>query len=482
MANEKTTAGRPEWITHKNVQINAQLFYSLGILALTPQTAEPTDISSHHIPIGTREISAAPRKTPKKFRELCEKLNAYSQQANFLLNERATLSNPRREDEIFVPFVFKEKGMYLYPWLSSNKTAEIDSFSGFQQFVTAGCLFGPNIIGTDQDSSSIGLIKHNIHLKGKISSISYDTLNNPYLESLIDQFECFCEIVTTYAEKNSLKKLLYHMPTWDYILFGIELFIRGAISLKALTQFFSALHTEANLHKITLEQIARAHDIELTFISPFDNLFGNFFTQPKDNLCELVFQTLQLSTEEVEFGSLSTEEQKVKESSLVKRCAEKLCKNRPNSPAFRAWNDFLVKEKPPENLEELFKIANSTVIGIAAADKKPLKTCSLLPLSEKQIQVSYQAYSKKQTTTPYGSVLNLTGFDPLLTYTAYRPPGLVFYFTEYCKTTAAQLIRKKGLLAEARRNIARIAHNQKPISLEEHLQNAKSSETRRNTK
>ncbi len=523
-----------EWVSYENnIDVHEGLF-NLGLLAAR-QNIFKGDVTSQRFPLGSRElvvrdasvlsaqhkklIALLQRKSPKIYcddtesdRSSSSKDGSFSTSPDSLSSSPAEISprkcrandvtipktaklvlaNPARKDEVFSPVVLREQneggykidvGMYLYPWLSSNTAAEVKQLKSLEikQYVSAGCLFGPNIVGCHENSSSIGLIKHDIKLNAKIESIEYDAKNNPYTQALFEQFKCFCKLMNSHRQGKQPVKLLYHLPTWDYILFGVELYTRGCMTQEALLQFSDAIFAEATAQKQRLTRIAGKYNIELSISSPFDNLFGDFFESRKQPSLKKIFETLGLSQSETEFGLLDIQAQKIKEEALVKKCIQLLRRNQFNEQQRNVWENFLrclEDNEQPKALEELFKIANAIMIAMASSGKEKYETCSLLPLSEKQIQVEYAGYSKKMNRYP--PVLNMTVLDPLLSYAPNRPKGLVFYFTTLNRGTLSELstknyhakkgtIGRNSFLKEAQRNIARLAQGEATLPLQDVL-------------
>ena len=141
---------------------------------------------------------------------------------------------------------------------------------------------------------------------------------------------------------------------------------------------------------------------------------------------------------------------------LVNRCLSLLKTNTVNPGHCKVWQDFIASDpNEPASIEDLFKMANAVMIGAASNDKQDYETCSLLPLSEKQIQVQYEACRDKLKTSSssphYPAVLNLTTFEPVITYSP-TTNGLLFYFA-YCLQSLSTLITDKKIAYHAARNI-----------------------------
>ena len=82
------------------------------------------------------------------------------------------------------------------------------------------------------------------------------------------------------------------------------------------------------------------------------------------------------------------------------------------------------------------------------------ETCSFLPLSEKQIQLTYQEIQKKCELPP---ILCLTEPDPVSNISSANKGGLLFYAPRSCAASMHDLIAKHGLIAKIHKNIAKFA-------------------------
>ncbi len=314
---------------------------------------------------------------------------------------------PEHKEEIFLPLTLsstvgeetENTGLYVYPWLGGKENDNF-KFDGFNNFVVAGCMFGAQLRGKDENNFSAALLKHNIVFSGpdqKIKYIDFDAANpNPYEDFLFHEFEKYAHLISTLSATKPAK-LTYHLPYYDYILFGVELFIRGRITLAALDSLFSKFYDGMNEHVSRIRQICDSHQIDVTIKSPYCNLFNAGDNQQLT--AREVLERLNIPVAEVD-PRIPADQQKKNEANLVHACLEILQTNDANPRFAQVWKDFVLltgKEKIT-NLEELFKIGNAVMLGVsvdtpkdAKAPATAFKTCSLLPLSEKQIQVSYAA-------------------------------------------------------------------------------------------
>lgn len=341
---------------------------------------------------------------------------------------RVILFNRRHRDEVFL----QQEGLYVYPWLSRHD--DTFQFTGFDEFVTAGCMFGASLKGNDQEGYSTALIKHDIKFSGptqKLEEIVFDFEQaNPYEEMLFQEFDKYASYMKKLSSRQTGQKpkLRYHLPYLDYILFGVELFIRGRITLHALDELFITIFRKKDQHVKRIQDICEKHEIDVVIESPFINLFGpiegsrldssttrlsisdsldalfesrnhqsedseadNESPQETEMLARTILGRLNLGCEEIDPSKIDQDNQRQNEAKLVRYCLDKLQSNSFNTSHAQAWHDLteIIGAENINNLEDLFKLANAVMIAVTTSGKKDFRICPWLPLSEKQIQVSY---------------------------------------------------------------------------------------------
>ena len=372
---------------------------------------------------------------------------------NITINKNFWIANKKRRDEIFSPLTLNDEiGFYICPWTSttdSNFTKNTtDAFKGFKQFVTAGCLFGSSLKGFDQlNGATLPLIKHDIKFyPGQIINEINLGKYAPYEDVLFHDLEKIACLIDSFSMEGEQKQLLYHLPYHDYILYGLELYIRGRMTYKALAELIEYIHEKKAIHISKINEVCERHQIKVTIESPFENLFCNIAD------CLTILETLNIPTtnDDIDAESISEAHRQENEKKLVKTCLTLLGNNSYNITHAQVWKDFIKKagEENVNTLEDLFKIANAVMVGVAASDTEKYTTCSLLPISEKQIQCSY---AKCVDHATYPSIVNFTFLDPLLTY-GQGNNGLVFYCAGY-ETTLSELINETGILNYAQQNM-----------------------------
>ncbi len=436
--------------------------------------------------------------------------------------------------------------------------------AGFEQFVTAGCMFGTSLKATMERFSYRAIIKHNtaFYPGEKIKKIQFNPkMLATYEAMLFDELEKTACIIDAWS-KPGKKHLQYHLPFYDYMLFGVELFVRGRIGLETLGEFFAIILRKKDEHVRKITAVCAQHNIVVRIESPFENLFGPLPSPPDQKsdyrqFAESLLIALSLDIKEVEPklnvnyqglyeempkelspnsyflfkdefqtwkigyvdelggcnvfeldhignfgrqikaflarelpGELSRADvenvKKIIESDQVKEIIifykkekeivglflDALQANAHNLTHQKVWCDFLqVTDKDKiNNLEELFKIANAVMVGVATHGKPHYQVCSLLAVSEKQIQLEYQSYSY-QSTRGYPAIFNATLLEPMVTYGDCDPQnkGLAFYFNDDCGPSLTDLITNQGFLKRAGANVARYMANKEPLPLDDDI-------------
>lgn len=463
-SNEQADPGEPgEWVQVDDLQIHPGLFHK-GIIAIKPAVHT---LSSDSLPNSTsfklsaRELVFGNSETTnaKKQIKLLDTLGTFSSQPSYSTeNQKTLIYNKARREEVFLPIFVKNReeqqfGFYIYPWLSSNK--DNFEFPGFSQFVVAGCIFGSSLKGQDDNGGTFPLIKHDIKFydKQKIVTIDFNQEFGPYEKMLFSEFEKQTFLMKKFGKKNEKIQLYYHLPYYDYILFGVELFVRGRITLPALNSLFQVIFQRKSEHEEQIRKICEANDVLVKIESPFENIFGKLPANVTD-YAKFIFDKLNLPYTETEIEpELDAKLQKEKEENLVQHCLSQLTTNTYRTDHRQAWENLAKIQKAKlDNLEQLFKLANATMIALACNGKKNYETCSLLPASEKQIQVSF-AELNKQLDNKYPIVVNMTTLDALITCDN-TSKGLLFYFG-HGHNTLSKLIYKDGILDAARANVNR---------------------------
>lgn len=437
--------------------------------AVTPNSFTFNERTLHiaHIAGGPHTVS---KGALQKTLELSAILSGFLN-SSYQLKPRTVVFNPARREEVFVPFSFpnpsdpeQSTALYMRPWLS--KPTPNFKFNGFDRFVTVGCMFGATLFGRDQLSAKIPLIKHfsQFHQGQVIESVSCDASSNPYEASLYQSLRQLAHFMGNFSSPASKKNLWFHSPSYDYMLFGVELYLRGRITKEAFGQFCKYIIEKTIECRKTIQAICDEYDIKLTIFSPFTSLFKYIELNTSDEQSDEAYGTriLRALLPEALQGLIEAPREPnyeynaipasclQNEAMLVAHWLTLLSKETSETTTeallSTVWADFIkansmligkasneedAKKLQITTIETLFRIANATMIAYAAKGTKPYTTCSWLPLSEKPIAATHGKYAETLNAINPSHVptVNITTLDLA---TVYSPTthGPMFYVDE----------------------------------------------------
>jgi len=300
--------------------------------------------------------------------------------------------NGERSEEVFHPVAIGKNSdgdkvaTYIYPWLSSSNKNLPANFSGFSQFVTATCMFGPSLRGLDDENgSNMPLIKHDIRLHPgqKIDTIEVDKIENSFYDQMV--FAKLENLALTIKKFSKVEEpaLLLHLPYWDYILFGLDLFIRGKLTLSALDSLIKQVHLRKEIYIENINEICNKYDIVVTIKSPLDSLFQSLdiknliilqekklsevlitqkkhIPQEEPIIAQSLLETLGLSTDEKFYAKFNPPQPTIIKNwenhlklqlklqselkqiinNFIKNCLEKLQDGELNPASHQIWQDL----------------------------------------------------------------------------------------------------------------------------------------------
>jgi hypothetical protein len=460
------------WLKYGNFHINTY-FFRRGILILSAllPIAERTSVTSYSFKINQREfffynpVASAPNqplpdaKSLKKTSQLLTALTTFADRRGLvapIAGKPITLFNKNRREEIFLPMVFKSEknflGIYIYPWIS-KPSRKLPEFQGFSQFVTAGCMFGASLQAITTKGCEIEFINHQIRLERgeKIIGVYHDAEElSPFELSLFNELERNCLLIKSLTREGCVPFLMYHLPVFDYLLFGLKLFLNDQITESALKDFVELVWKRKTLYKKIINDICSKHSINASICSPFDNLL--LALNDDDPYASLANQLNLL-----EFTLLEN-----KEHTFLQACIHRLVSNEYELPLRDIWVSVLEQQiEEIDTLEQLFKLGNTILLAHVSRGKKDYDTCSLLPLSEKQIQVHYAQVSEqleiKQDQYLYPAIFNITTMESII---AYSPTtnGLLFYYNSSTKLLS-KLLEDRNLFLHTSKNLGFFALN-----------------------
>lgn len=421
--------------------------------------------------------------------------------------------------------------MYIYPWQNTVQSKFKDSVNNTcSVFHTAQCMFGTSLMAKYSElDNSFPMIKHDIEFTGDqvIDEIIYDNQSrSPYEEMEYNELKKLIAFINQYASSNKNNELLIHLPYYDYVLFGVELFLRGRITIEALGDFFCCIFEKREKFTEEVKSLCKPHEnITVKIESPFDNLFGKvediikraasnakvkseaskgpkYMAQYRQSLAEVILNALNIDLKMPDNKEITGDKKKENEKKLVQDCIQKLTQNSYNERHQELWLDFCAisqddvdrvarnhknshsPQKTKENtctIEDLFRVANILMLaGVTTSNDK--KACCILPKSEQPIPKHYSRGDREllnagrirrmkldeNSHEHYKTTVNLTTLDPIVAY-ARNIRGNLFYLNDGCLSAVGALVDQKILQAAAE-NTYRYANGLKGISLDDFLQ------------
>ena len=327
------------WLKQENVLLTDQI----NLLTFTSEERKLIEATQKEIMISSKQ------ERDDSSRELKNGLSIHIAQKILSKNNISPfdvfLHNAERRDEFFVPL--DEIGLYVCPWTgkqdSDVKTSHVNNF------VTAVCMFGPSLKAIDDESNEFILIKHNkVFFNGqKVIGIQYNTkAANPYETMLFSEFEKQVSIIKSMADSKKQPTLLCHLPYIDYMLFGIELFIRGRITLNALGQLFKCILKKKEEYVRKITSICEKYNVNVRLESPFENLFHslssmNVLNHKNDEAAKIILSELNVPSVEVNPTLINENQRKKNEQLLVQSILERLVKNNYLHNHQHVWEDYL---------------------------------------------------------------------------------------------------------------------------------------------
>ena len=471
-----------QWLNYKNILIDTPSFekgfFVVNKNELTSKWKGDNTLiteDQQNIEVNGRTLSFqdnVPQNKEALFsKKLVEFLTLFD--PNIKSNSNMVLCNQKRRAEIFFPIYLEkeEAGMYVYPWLPNRKLPS--EFSGFERFVTVGCLFGTQLKGRDQKAGSFPLIKHDIDFFDRQQIVGIKTSRNPhpYEGMLLKEFEQFILLMSYLGSKDKNDMLsidiVHHLPDYDYLFFGLDLFLKGRITFEALDLMFRAIQRKASAHRAAIKQICEENNILIEFVSPFSGIFKNPIED--ESLDSILTQLNFDKTINIDLSTLSEDDIVERRKNFAQSCLILLKNKNYISSHQEAWEKILSQHQDIESIddiEKIFKIANAVVIAFASSGKGDYKTCSLLPLSEKQIQLTYSGYTRKSFSEAQNlsKVFNLTVLEPVVSQSDLSK-GNIFYF-DGNNSTLSKLLSETHIVKETYHNIALFAQNKptRPLS------------------
>ena len=211
------------------------------------------------------------------------------------------LSNVGRRDEVYCPVTVtagvQEAAFYMHTWLNAPSKFNAEGFSGFKQYVTAGCMIGASLEAIDQHGHRLPFIQHHLplHPSQIIKDFELDSFS-AYKEVLFFQLQNFVQFIKATSE--SKPSVFFHLPYYDYLLFGIQLFVNEKVTYEALKEFNEIIKNQSEEYFKEINALFSIADIDVEIGSPFNPIFDNLIFSNTKNLTDGLFEILGLTADD----------------------------------------------------------------------------------------------------------------------------------------------------------------------------------------
>ena len=256
---------------------------------------------------------------------------------------------------------------------------------------------------------------------------------NPYEITLFEQMTIYSKfILATSSVKRP--KIALHLPDVDYLLFGTHLYVTGKMTKRALGMFIHKVIRKKKEYTGRLQKIFKLANLETS--SPFCGIV-DLSTQTIVTLHDKIeemearddLEILQLYEELADtFINLSglqlkTPQGHLCQNTFIQSLSDKLEKPSFESDFTETWRDFTraaqaVKICDLSTLEGILRVGNAVFAGHHTKGRKKGETCSVLPLLEKPIQITYAKLCKELSSKSanYSPMFNMTTLEAVIPY------------------------------------------------------------------
>jgi hypothetical protein len=278
------------------------IWQSLGLIVFGPPRPEPHElnawgrslsifkekdqteylVSDYHTPEHKKRHVKFIRKASRYMAEL------FSDDSNLLCieNNGYKLRAPVSEDvfkmvsaevrtEVYMPLVFSRRtellgGMFAYIWrCCTNAQMEGEAtrpipLHPVNSLVTGMCMFGANIYGVDQygDRHPLTNTFYAMPRGRKILSVALtDEGLHPYEQMMLQQFRLQMPMFKAMGG-HARQKVFYQSVFEEYVLYGVNLFLRGEMSIAALKAYAHQVRRRTDFIKACISEVCLAFDVD----------------------------------------------------------------------------------------------------------------------------------------------------------------------------------------------------------------------------
>jgi hypothetical protein len=364
--------------------------------------------------------------------------------------------------EVYVPIaVFHRKklqvGAYAYIWrCCSTEQAEKTpprsiSSAPVTAIVTGMCMFGTNIMGIDQKGCRHPLTNtfYTFPSGACIQSIEVTRAGlHPYEQMMLREFDLQLPMLKALGNGMS-QKIFYQCVHAEYILYGINAYIRGEMTLRALHVYTRCVTERADFIRDAIEKSCERHGFEFDGgQSTLSHLFINSSMENDSdtgNWCRNFLVQQDIIPSHIE-SSMPLEERLGIIRKIFSKCIDQLASQTGiNGEVWRNIREQILNESSDgahhvdaSSLLTLNFLNYAAKVAVVKGSHPSQNLCLLHPFQEKAMALAY----KDLHADKFGEILAINWVPPIFCHGSFKD-GL--YYLEEHKEVINQMIHE-GLL------------------------------------
>ncbi|MCM8527548.1 MAG: hypothetical protein NE327_13590, partial [Lentisphaeraceae bacterium] len=338
---------------------------------------------------------------------------------SFISKDIPRICRDKSREEYFIPLAYKYEGKpiggnYMHTWEAGtpeqlkNSRASIKE-NPFKEFFTGGCLFGVPLYGIDQFGFEHSLT--NPHYEIPEEAI-IQTINSPYTihpDEILTRESLANIIPFVKALGSEDVTIKYHLPFTNYVIYGINWFLKGKMTRKSLAEYIHILTARVSSQRSYLSSLSSNYGINIKACTTLDSLGLESFA-PETIIEQLIVAVGINAT--VRDGMNTEELQSLKEK-LFKGIINYLnCQNDSNGEAWKHINSKIENgslDMSEHDLLALNYLDYSANLAVSADAFGERETASILPSHEAPVNHFY----KKIFAEKFGAVNCFQWLAPL---------------------------------------------------------------------
>ncbi len=305
---------------------------------------------------------------------------------------------------LITPWVFSDgeqkKTVRMEMWEAGKKTEKYN----INRFITGGCLFGTLLEGVDQFGNTHPLTdqKYQFPEGVIITNIAAQNQLHPYEMMVFHQLNT---LVALMQNTNPNSFIEYHLPKEEYLLYGIDLYLKNQMTREALNLYSQQIHIRSQTHSKILQEISQKYNIRINPTSPLKLMFSNLHQQNSQNdVLDCLIINLRLTSEQKQL-LVSDSDFLSKSSMLYNQAIEFLSDDTTNESEFQIWRDAMQTSSKSVNsclsLGELSRDSYTCMVARVVSLGGENETALIDEINEKRIAHEY----KRRFGAQYGSLL-----------------------------------------------------------------------------